>query len=135
PSALALDDDGKDTAVVLTTRVWFDGLRRADQHVVVGMRGHESVEGAVKVDVVRDEDTAVPYCRPCRLELEPQIPLAVPAVVHEEVDRAELPQQRREAPAARALDVGPARSKRFRDRRADLDIQVGAAERRPVDAP
>src|SRR5580658_8723994 len=70
----------------------------------------EAAEGQAVVDVVDDRGSARAQARPGTAQLECRIAAGVQAVVHEDLDGAELVQQPGQLLAARALDIRPPRA-------------------------
>src|ERR1700733_14814434 len=96
--------------------------------------GDEVAESQAVIDVVDYGRTACAQPRPGAVQLEPGVPAGVQAVVHEDLDLAEVVEYAGQPVPAGALDVVPARAQLGRDGDADLPVQCRISGRQG-DAP
>src|SRR5277367_3186103 len=92
-------------------------IGRCDEGRDVRARPRELAEGLVALDVVGD-DRSPAHRAPCALELEAKVAGGVAAVVNEQIDLAELGEQRWKSPSAGPVHVRPARAQIARHRGA-----------------
>jgi hypothetical protein len=132
----AFPDDPEHAAVVLTPEIRFERLGMAHEEVAfVCMPLPKVVKSTVQVDVVDDQHAARAERLPGVVEFEEEVAPAVPAVVNEEIDRHQSPQQPGESPPTRTPDVPPPRPQALSHRNADLIMELRRPGWRKIDAP
>jgi hypothetical protein len=108
---------------------------RTDQSAVPRIARGKASETSVHRDVVHEHDTPRRHPRRGLLHFESCVPGRVQAVVYEDVDVADLADQRRQPLPARAFQIRPPIAARIGDRGPCLSMQPMIEGERQIDTP